>query len=103
MKTKFLCPRFPSLKVVVKPDTHVLREGIPYFIRGKKVQFEKGVLITDDEDVMKRIRSSEKFGSSIVELTVAEQKKIDRRAKVEAKHKKLIDEEIKEEEAKEKV
>ena len=94
MKTKFLCPRFPSLKVVLRPDAHVLKEGIPYHIRGKRATFRRGVLVTEDMEVIKRIRSSEKFGSAIIEVSEEEERKIERRTNIQKRATKLAEKEI---------
>ncbi|GAG47372.1 unnamed protein product, partial [marine sediment metagenome] len=52
----------------------------------------------EDADVIKRLRSSGKFKSAIIEITPEEEKKIKRRAKIDNRAKEIAKKQIEEEE-----
>lgn len=101
-ETKFVCNRFPTLKIVVKSEGVVLKDGVPYPVRGKKIVFENGIFITDDKDMINRLRGHPWFGSHITEITPEDEERIRRNAKIEMRAKKIAQDEIEKEEAEEK-
>lgn len=63
---RFVCAKYPELKMWIKPDHFgwVIDEAgrqVQTTIAGKMVQFNRGVLETEDMDVIEKIRSSHLF------------------------------------------
>ena len=100
-KTKFICQRYKELKVTVVPTRDLLQPGGAIItVPGKMVQFNNGLLETDDPQVIKRVRSMAIFGSSITELTPEMQKKIAKNIEIDKKYDKLKQEELEAEDKK---
>jgi len=102
--TKFICRRAPNLKVTIIPTRHILVDGVPIVQAGLTVQFINGELklINYPEDqwnnICKRIRHSDWFGSAITEVSAQDELLLRKRAEIEKKHQREIEEELAQEE-----
>lgn len=73
---KFICKR-TKFKIQIKPEVkHIVNDGI-FSEPAKIVEAKNGVIITDDPEVIARIRSDKFFGTKeIMEITEADERAI---------------------------
>lgn len=98
--TKFICARYPSLKVTITPARILMKDnGVTVPVSAKRAEFERGLIVTDDKDIIARLRRHMWFGIHITEITSADEAKIKKQARIEAEVRVEVEKRIADEES----